>query len=120
MTDAYDNGSLACGPDHLEIRGYYFPWGTKRIAYARIQGLHRFEITGVWSGKWRLWGTGNPRYWANLDLRRPRKKVGFVVDLGGPVSPVVSPDDPDAFESAVRERAHLAPGDGREMKGPFI
>jgi hypothetical protein len=27
------------------------------------------------SGKWRIWGTGNPRYWANLDTKRPKKKA---------------------------------------------
>jgi hypothetical protein len=65
-------------------------------------------------------GTGNPRYWANLDTRRPRKKAVFVVDLGRRVSPVVTPDMPDAFESALRARAKLEAGNARQLNGPFI
>lgn len=120
MTDTYDDGTIVCGPDRLEIHSYYFPFGTKSVAYTQIKGLQRIEISGVMSGKWRLWGTANPRYWANLDTRRPKKTAGFVVDLGGRVSPIVTPDQPDAFESVVRGRANLGAGNAREMKGPFI
>jgi len=120
MSNLYDDGAIVCGPDRLDIHSYYFPVGTKSVRYAEIQGLQRIEIKGVWSGKWRIWGTGNPRYWANLDRRRPRKTVGFVVDLGGKVSPIVTPDEPDRFESVVRELADLGAGNARAMKGPFI
>ena len=120
MTDTYDDGTIVCGPDGVEIHRYYFPFGTKHVRYAQIQGLQRVTIKGVLSGKWRLWGTGNPRYWANLDTKRPKKKVGFIVDLGRKVSPVVTPDLPDEFESVLRARANLGAGNAREMKGPFI
>ena len=120
VTDTHDDGTIVCGPDRLQIRSYYFPFGTKGVPYTEVQGLHRIEIKGLWSGKWRLWVTGNLRYWANLDRKRPKKKVGFVVDLGRAVSPVVTPDEPDAFESVLRDRAHLAAGHARQMRGPFI
>ncbi len=120
MTDSYDDGTIVCGPDGLEIHSYYFPFGTKSIPYSQIQGLQRIEVTGVMSGKWRLWGTGNPRYWANLDMRRPKKKAAFVVDLGRKVSPFITPDMPDAFESALRGRAKLQAGSARRIKGPLI
>ena len=120
MTDGYDDGRIVCGPDRLEIHSYYFPFGTKSVQYTEINGLQRIEITGVWSGKWRIWGTGNWRYWANLDTKRPKKKVGYVIDLGRRVSPIVTPDKPDAFESLLRDRANLGAGNARLMKGPFI
>ena len=120
MAEPYDDGAIICGPDRLEIHSYYFPFGTKSISYSRIQGLQRIEITGVLSGKWRLWGTGNPRYWANLDIRRPKKQVGFVVDVGARVNPIVTPDDPERFESVLRDRASLGTSNPRTMKGPFI
>jgi hypothetical protein len=107
MTDGYDDGSIVCGPDQLEIHSYYFPFGTKRVPYGEIRGLQRIDFKGLLSGKWRIWGTGNPRYWANLDMRRPKKKSCFVVDLGRKISPIVTPDNPDAFESVLRVRAHL-------------
>ena len=61
-----------------------------------------------------------PGYWANLDTKRPRKKAGFVVDLGTKVSPIVTPEKPEAFESVLRDRANLGTGNARQMKGPFI
>ena len=120
MTGTYDDGMIVCGPDRLEIHSYYFPFGTKSVPYTQIKGLQRIEIKGVWSGKWRIWGTGHPRYWANLDTKRPKKKAGFVVDLGSKVSPIVTPEKPDAFESVLRGRANLETGNARQMKGPFI
>ena len=116
----YDDGTIVCGPDRLEIHSYYFPFGTKSVLYTQIKGLQRIEIDGVLSGKWRIWGTGNPRYWANLDLKRPQKKAGFVVDLGRKISPIVTPDDPDAFESVLRRQANLAASNPRPMRRPFI
>lgn len=116
----YNDGTIVCGADRLEIHSYYFPFGTKSVPYRKIQGLQRIQIKGVWSGKWRLWGTGNPHYWANLDVRRPKKTVGFVVDLGSRISPVVTPNDPDEFESVLRDRADLGAGNAREFNGPFI
>jgi hypothetical protein len=120
VADTYDDGTIVCSPGRLEIHSYYFPFGTKSVPYAQIKGLQRIEMTGLLSGRWRIWGTGNPRYWANLDTKRPKKKAAFVVDLGRRVNPIVTPDDPDAFEAVLRDRASLAAGNARQMKGPFI
>jgi len=120
VADTYDDGTIVCSPDRLQIHSYYFPLGTKSVPYAQIKGLQRIEMTGLLSGKWRIWGTGSPRYWANLDTKRPKKKAAFVVDLGRRVSPIVTPDNPDAFEAVLRDRANLGAGNARQMKGPFI
>ena len=74
---------------------------------------------GAFTGRARLWGTANPRYWANLDLKRMRKSVGLVLDLGARVKPVITPDDCDAVEQIIRERAGLGPSDG-SIRGPVI
>ena len=65
-------------------------------------------------------GNGQPAVPADLDTKPPKKKVGFVVDLGHKISPIVTPDEPDAFESVLRNRANLGAGNARQMKGPFI
>lgn len=54
-----------------------------------------------------IWGTVDPRYWASLDPGRPSKRVALILDLGRGVSPVVTPDDPDAVAAIIRE--HAAP-----------
>lgn len=62
---------------------------------------------GVVTGRARLWGSANPRYWASLDPKRPSKKVAFIVDSGHAVKAFVTPDDPDAFESALSSHANV-------------
>lgn len=96
----YSDDKIECGDEALRVRAYYFPWGSKRIPYGSIRAVRRVEIDAL-SGRGRIWGTANPRYWFNLDPTRPRKRVGFVLDLGRRVQPVLSPDDPDAFEAAL-------------------
>ncbi len=66
--------------------------------------MERTELTLV-GGRGRIWGSTTLRYWANLDVARPRKASGFIFDLGHHVRPFVTPDDPDAFEAALR--SHL-------------
>jgi len=117
MTDqptagGYRDRWIACTPDGVEIRGYYFPWGTKRIPYGSISSVRRVDI-GAFTGKGRIWGTANPRYWAHLDPRRPGKKVGLILDVGRFVRPFITPTDPDAVEAAIVERAKLGPGKRR-------
>jgi len=119
MSEEYDDGRVACTTDALVLRGYYFPWGTKHIRYGRIRGVRRVDI-GAFTGRARIWGTANPRYWANLDPSRPKKKVGLIVDTGRPVSPFVTPDDPDRVEAVLRDRAHLDPGSGGPGRAPVI
>jgi hypothetical protein len=105
----YEDRWIDCTDGEVSIRGYYFPWGTKRIPYASIISLERFNMTAL-RGKGRIWGSGDLKHWASLDPGRPRKSVGFYLDVGRRVIPFVTPDDPDAFEQVIR--AHLSPAAG--------
>jgi hypothetical protein len=108
MSTGYADRWIQCTPDALLIRGYYFPWGTKRIPYETIRSVRRVDM-GALSGRGRIWGTGNPRHWASLDPRRPWKASALILDLGRPVQPFITPDDPDAVERAIREHAGRDP-----------
>jgi hypothetical protein len=70
--------------------------------------MDRFALTAT-RGKGRIWGSGDFRHWSNLDLGRPKKEVGFTLDLGRRVVPVLTPDDPDAFERSVEEHRGRGP-----------
>jgi len=118
MDDRYVEGSIECAPEHLRIHGYYFPWGTKSIPYSSIKGIRRVKI-GALTGRGRIWGTANPRYWANLDLARPKKTVGLILDLGRFVKPFITPQHVDEVESILRARSHAAPG-GDTTPGPLL
>ena len=115
----YDDARVQCTDTTVNLRAYYFPWGTKRIAYSSIRGMTRVEM-GPLRGRARIWGTANPGLWANFDPGRPKKKFALVLDLGKRVKPFVTPDDLDAVETLIRERAHLGPTDGPPALGPII
>jgi hypothetical protein len=116
--EAYRDRWISCNDDEIRVRAYYFPWGTKRIPYRSIKGMRKVEMSAL-RGRGRIWGTGNFKYWASLDPKRPSKSVAFTLDLGRSVSPFLTPDDPDAFERAVRGHVSLGPPDTPE-KSPFI
>jgi len=119
MDNSYRDRWIECTPEDIQIRGYYFPWGTKRIPYGSIRSLRRVALS-TFRGRLRIWGTADPRYWASLDPQRRKKSVGFVVDLGRHVRPFVTPDDADAFEVVVRRQAGLGPDTGEAEEGPFV
>jgi hypothetical protein len=115
----YNDGNIECDGKGIRVRGYYFPWGTKVIPYSAVKGVQRVSL-GTLRGKLRIWGTGNMKYWANLDTKRPSKSVGLILDLGKAVKPFITPDDADAVETLVRERAALGPSDGSSVPSPFL
>jgi hypothetical protein len=45
--------------------------------------------------RFRIWGSSDLRHWYNLDATRPHKKTAIVLDLGGWILPVITPDEPD-------------------------
>ncbi|MET9628130.1 hypothetical protein ABZX92_11775 [Lentzea sp. NPDC006480] len=91
----YDDGLIACNDTELVIRRYYFPFGlAKRVRYDRIRSARWFKMTAL-TGRYRAWGSGNLTQWFNLDWRRHRKSAGLVLDLGGRMQPVITPDDVD-------------------------
>ncbi len=117
----YADRWIRCGPDGIAVRGYYFPWGTKHIAYGSVHGITRVALTPG-RGRARIWGTANPGYWASLDPDRPHKETALVLDLGRRVKPFLTPDEPDAFEQVVRAHAGLGPTEttGSAGQAPLI
>lgn len=111
MAELYRDRWIRCTDDGITVRGYYVPWGSKRIRYDAIRAMRRVEI-GALTGRGRIWGTANPRYWAHLDPRRPKKRTALILDVGGFVRPVLTPDDPDAVEAAIRAHTDLPPATG--------
>lgn len=97
----YADRWISCTDTEIRVRGYYFPWGTKRIRYSRIRSVQRVEM-GPLTGRGRIWGTANPHYWASLDPKRAGKRAALVLDLGRFVRPFLTPDDVDAVEAAIR------------------
>jgi hypothetical protein len=94
MTALYEDPNLTLDDEGITIRRYYFPLAnSKRVAYSDIQGIKSKQMN--WSsGKGRIWGAGDPRYWFPLDVRRGRKSTLLVIDVGRKVRPCITPEDP--------------------------
>jgi hypothetical protein len=106
VADLYHDRFVTCTEDAIVIRWYYL-WGAKRIPYTSIRSASQVDVT-AFRGRGRIWGTANPRYWASLDPNRPRKKAALILDLGGAVRPYITPDDVQAVEAILKQRAGLA------------
>jgi hypothetical protein len=107
MNVLYRDRWIECTADAIHIRGYYFPWGTKRIPYGSIGSVRRVT-TGTLTGRGRIWGTASPRYWASLDPRRPTKRTALVLSTGSWVRPFITPDDPDTVEAVILQHSTAA------------
>jgi hypothetical protein len=103
VSDTYSDRWITLTGEALAIRAYYFPWGTKRIPLSTIRHVTRVDLD-LFHGRARIWGTANPGVWVSLDPRRPRKRVGFLIDHGRGITPLITPDDPGALQAALRER----------------
>ncbi|MGC9221239.1 MAG: hypothetical protein ACP5H2_07800 [Solirubrobacteraceae bacterium] len=100
----YSDRWIDIDDDGITIRGYYFPWGTRQIRYSDVTRLARVNL-GLLTGRARIWGTANPAtVWASFDPRRPTKKTGFLVKTQRRTQALMTPDDPELAERALRER----------------
>ena len=117
--DTYRDSLVECADDEIRIHGYYFPWGTKRIAYSDVRVVRRVALSAL-RGRGRIWGTANPNYWANLDPHRPRKRTGLILDLGRHVKPFITPDDPDAAAAAILAHTDIGQILDGDQRGPII
>ena len=105
MTEAlYDDAGLMLDEDGITIRRYYFPLATpKRIAYNKIRGIRAKPMSWL-SGKGRIWGTSDPRYWLPLDVARRSKQTLLILELGRWVRPCITPEDPTRVIALLRDR----------------
>jgi hypothetical protein len=117
VTELFKEEGIVCDETSVQLRRYY-PWFAKTIPYSSIKGVQRIKLSGL-RGCGRLWGTLNPGYWANLDMQRPHKKLGLVLDIGKHLRPYITPDDTDALEALLREKAGLGPA-GATVRSPFV
>lgn len=107
----YDDGLIACSADAVVIRRYGPLLGQKTIPYTEIQEVKEFRMNAL--RRWRLWGTGDPRRWLNLDWRRRHKQIAFLIGLGRHVTPVITPDDPESVAAVLRSHGIAVVAEGR-------
>lgn len=106
MANLYSDRRITCTEDGIVIGRYYLWGGEKTVPYSDIHAVERVQLSTM-RGKYRLWGTADPRYWANLDAGRPHKSAGLILELGHSVRPLITPDDVPAVEEILKERSDV-------------
>jgi hypothetical protein len=114
VDELYQDRRIRCTADAVLIRGYYFPWGTKRVRYQDIREVRRVPVKRFF-GRGRIWGSTTLRYWANFDPGRPGKKEALILDTGRSMLPFITPDDPAAVATVISQ--HSA---ARITRGPAV
>ena len=102
MAVLYSDPGLELTDQALRISRYYGPWGPKTVPLAEIRQVRRYRM-GLLTGRGRIWGGTGWHSWANWDSGRPRKRIGFSVELGRFFRPLITPDDPAALNRALRQ-----------------
>jgi hypothetical protein len=117
MTELFKEDGIVCDDSSITLRHYY-PRASKTIPYTSIKAVQRVTLSPS-RGRARLWGSANIHLWANLDTKRTRKSEGLILDVGKRVKPFITPNDVDALETLLREKAGLGPA-GPTVRSPFI
>jgi hypothetical protein len=69
--------------------------------------VEEIELT-LWTGKGRIWGSGDFKHWAHMDPARPHKQRALILDVGGWVQPVITPDDTEKVRSIIESKRRAA------------
>ncbi len=78
----YSDRLIEIGKDWIRFLNYYFPFGSKRVAFSEVDGVVAKEPT--WSnGKWRIQGTVDFRTWFPRDWKRPARDRIFFISFAG-------------------------------------
>ena len=67
--------------DSILVKGYYYPFGDKRVDFNNIESIIVQKPT-LLSGKYRYYGTGDFRTWFPPDIRSSRDKI-FTIKIKG-------------------------------------
>ena len=71
----YDDGLIQLDREAITLRRYHFPSGTSKIIpLASIRG-YKAEPLGMFTERFRIWGSSDLRRWLPLDVWRPIKST---------------------------------------------
>ncbi|BBY03321.1 hypothetical protein [Mycobacterium seoulense] len=101
---SYDDGLIQLDRAAVTLRRYHFPSGTSKvIALGAIRG-YKAEGLGLFTHRFRIWGSSDLRRWLPLDVGRPLKSTLITLDVPGTrPSPAFTPARPDEFTALLDE-----------------
>jgi hypothetical protein len=105
----YDDGLVQLDREAITLRRYHFPSGTSKVIPLRSVRGFRATGLGLFSDRFRIWGSSDFRRWLPLDMRRPLKGTLVTLDVAGTRwAPAFTPERPDEFVAVLGELLGLA------------
>lgn len=74
----YSDSLIELTEDSILLRDYYYPFGSKRVPFSEIDHV-LMEKPTLWTGKYRVYGTGDFRTWFAPDMSRASRDRIFVL-----------------------------------------
>jgi hypothetical protein len=100
----YDDGLIQLDREAITLRRYHFPSGTSKIVPLRSIRGYKSESLGLFTERFRIWGSTDPRRWMPLDVWRPIKSTLVTLDVeGARPSPAFTPQRPKEFLAMLDE-----------------
>jgi hypothetical protein len=109
----YSDQLVEITDESILLRGYYFPFGSRRIRFSEILGISVNEPT-IWNGKYRIYGSGDLRTWFPPDVKRPVRDKIFVISLKNRWRRIgFTVEDSAAVEAIMQKRTWSSRGNAR-------
>ena len=100
----YDDGLIQLDREAITLRRYHFPSGTSKIIPLRSIRGYKAEPLGMFTQRFRIWGSSDLRRWLPLDVRRPIKSTLVTLDVAGArPKPAFTPQRPKEFLAMLDE-----------------
>ncbi|OBI20971.1 hypothetical protein [Mycobacterium sp. E2497] len=101
---SYDDGLVQLDRAAITLRRYHFPSGTSKvIALETVRG-YKAEWLGLFTQRFRIWGSSDFRRWLPLDVGRPFKSTLITLDVPGiRPRPAFTPARPEEFTALLDE-----------------
>lgn len=102
--DSYDDGLVQLDRAAITLRRYHFPSGTSKVITLDAIRGYKAEDLGLFTHRFRIWGSSDFRRWLPLDISRPFKSKLITLDVPGTrPSPAFTPARPDEFTALLDE-----------------
>ena len=76
----YSDKLVEITKDSILFRNYYFPFGSRQVAFSEVDKVVKKEPTGL-TEKWRIQGTSDFLTWFPRDWKRPSRDRIFLISF---------------------------------------
>ena len=100
----YDDGAVQLDREAITLRRYHFPSGTSKVIPLRNVRGYTVEPLGLFTHRFRIWGSSDLRRFLPLDVWRPIKSTLVTLDVAGVrPKPAFTPQRPTEFLAMLDE-----------------